>query len=77
MKRILITVTPIKGGWRVKGGGRELIEHRLKSYAVCWAAAHCRALRRDDKLAQLRVWLKSGVIEYERTYGRDPRMTPG
>lgn len=80
MKRIVFSIVPCDdGGWLIKHGPFSMLErwHRMKSSALGIAAAKGRALRDAGKLAQLVIHGKDGRIQSERTYGKDPRRTPG
>ena len=78
MKRILITVTPAAAGWAwaVKGP-KSCTTLTTKAAAVGFAARWGRDLWNCGKLAQVRVHRRDGTFHFERTYGKDPRRTPG
>ena len=61
--------------WVVKGegGATSSSTHGTKEEAV--AAAVARA--RDSGLGQVKIHKLNGTLEEERTFGDDPRRTPG
>ena len=77
MKRIVLRVGPWKGVWRIKGMGKEQILFMLKTAAVQFARARCKEYLAAGGNAQMVVHLKTGAIQYESTYGADPRRFKG
>lgn len=58
--------------------GRPFAGWRLKAEAVMEAASLLRNnWEVGDQLGQLRVYGKSGRIQFERTYGKDPKRFAG
>jgi len=56
----------------------ERLDATRKSYLVREVARLLRERReRERELSQLRVFGRDGRIQFERTYGRDPRRFPG
>lgn len=55
----------------------EEVRVRTKQTAVAWAREDCHLLRKAGFLCQLVVHGKNGRIQYENTYGRDPRRYKG
>ena len=76
MKRIIITVAPVAAGWAVKGP-KSCTTLTTKAAAVGFAASWGRDLWNCGKLAQVRVHRRDGTFHFERTFGKDPRRTPG
>ena len=79
MKRTVFHLTWNKTyrSWDLRSKGKLVDTNEHKMNAVAKAVGKCRLLWKDRKRAQLIVHKKSGVIEYERTYGRDPRRSKG
>jgi hypothetical protein len=78
MKRTIIRIVPHKasGAWRIVGG--KWPAWKTKAAAVTFFAARLReAWQEHGQLGQLVVCRRDGSIAFERTYGRDPRRTPG
>lgn len=76
-KRTVIRVRWRDGAWCARLGPEEVC-FATQPAAVKWAVREARALWFDcGKLAQVVLHGKHGRIRWERTYGRDPRRTPG
>jgi hypothetical protein len=74
-ERLVLHVIFDGDDWMVKGegGGAASSTHGSKDEAV--AAAVARA--RDAGLGQVKIHKRNGSLEEERTFGDDPRRTPG
>lgn len=76
--RIRFEVLPDKeGGWSVTRDRVVTAGFDTKVPAVAHAVACCRKLERAGSLAELLIKGKNGRIQDARTYGKDPRDTPG
>jgi predicted transcriptional regulator len=77
-KRKVWRVRPVKeGGWRVQEPDGESRSFPLKPLAVAFAkAAALIAWTRHKERAQVVVHKKDGKIQYESTYGLDPKRYP-
>lgn len=78
MKRLVWQVKPTRSNlWLLKGPDTDQ-EYVRKSDAVERGRVIARdAWEIDGKLAQLVVRKRDGTIQFEHTYGRDPRRTKG
>lgn len=74
-ERMVLHVVFDGDDWVVKaeGDGTTSSTHGTKEEAV--AAAVARA--RDAGLGQVKIHKRNGTLEEERTFGNDPRRTPG
>lgn len=64
--------------WKVTIDGARLAIHGRQAEAVAFAAATARSgWRSRGVLAELVIKGRDGRIRDSRTYGRDPRRTPG
>lgn len=76
--RIRYLVGPYNGRWLARCGDRAFGTFDTRAEAVRAAAARARKRWREHgELAELRVQRRDGTIGETRTYGRDPRRTPG
>jgi hypothetical protein len=73
-RRVHFEVVPSGNEWDVTRDGKKVSHHRTKQNAVDKAAA---AAKREEGDAELRIKRQDGTIQDERTYGHDPRKTPG
>lgn len=77
-RRIRFEVLPDGGGlWAVTRDRVVVGVFERKAEAVDYAAARGRASWAAGQPAQLFIKGRSGRIQDERTYGRDPRHIPG
>lgn len=78
MKRIRFEVLPNSdGGWSVTRDRVVVAQFDIKRQAVAYAAERGRASWQAGTPAQLLIKGRDGRIQDERTYGKDPRGTPG
>lgn len=81
MKRTIIRVQWRKSerGWAVKeaSSGKILAIPLTQAAAVKRAVYEARVRLLDGLLSQVMLHGKDGRIRWERTYGRDPRRSPG
>ena len=80
MKRIRWEVRYRKsdGAWLVYAGKEWLFLFPLKVLAVRRAAEQCRwNWANGGELSELTIKRRDGTIQDKRTYGADPRRTPG
>ena len=77
MKRIVLRVGPWKGAWRLNGLTKAPIAFTNKAAAVQFARARCKEYLAAGGNAQMVVHLKNGLIQFENTYGADPRRFKG
>ncbi len=77
-RRVRLEVLPDReGGWSVTCSRMVIGTCDRKADAVAMAAETGRTLWSEGTPAQLFVKGRDGRIQDERTYGRDPRATPG
>lgn len=74
-RRTILTVRwdRTRHAWHCREAGWEA---EIKVYLIRKAAAFMRDLWKDRTPGQLRVYGKNGRIQFERTYGRDPKRYP-
>lgn len=78
MKRIIIRVQWVKTcEWWVAKGGDLFAECRTKTGAVARAIQRAKYEVLRGNKAQVVSHRKDGVIQWERTYGADPRRHKG
>ena len=77
MSRKVYHSVPTKTGWKVESGGRTLSNHRTQSASEDAATAAGRRAEAKGGLGQAVLHKSDGRIREERTYGADPRRTPG
>lgn len=77
MSRKRFDVVPKGEKWDVTSGGEVVSSHRTKQVAVDSAAQKGRGVERRGGEAQVVIHKQDGVIQSERTYGNDPKKTPG
>lgn len=73
LPRRVYHVVPGKNGWTIKVGGTKVCTRFTKASAVSDAVSMAKSDWRKGRVAQVKVHLKNGKIQIERTYGRDPR----
>lgn len=76
-KRAVFYVVPAYDGWAVKRGKRRVGGADLKREAVELGRDLAHEVYDRGGLSQLRVHRADGTIEYEHTYGADPRRHRG
>lgn len=77
-RRARLEVLPdIEGGWSVTCSGMVIGTCDRRADAVAMAADTGRKLWSEGTRAQLFIKGRDGKIQDERTYGEDPRATPG
>jgi len=74
-ERQVYHVTPHEKGWQVKKEGAEKATsiHETKKEAV----ENAVALAKKADLGQVKIHKRTGEIQEERTYGKDPRRYRG
>lgn len=79
MKRAIYRVQFMGGEWHVGGPAVPKALHwlRTRDQAIEVGRLLCRLALLKDEGAQLVLHGKDGKIRWERTYGADPRRTPG
>ncbi|MBB5577812.1 DUF2188 domain-containing protein [Rhizobium sp. BR 318] len=76
-KREVFHSSPSQEGWKVTSGGKTISTHKTQAEAEGAATAAGRAAHNKGALAQAVLHRSDGTIREERTYGDDPRKTPG
>ncbi len=64
-------------GWVVEQGGEAVSRHRKQATAERAAVSAGHAAQNAGGLGQAVLHKKDGTIREERTYGADPKSTPG
>lgn len=77
MKRQVFHSVPSDNGWKVTGSGRTISNHRTQSASEAAAIRLGHKAQNQGGLGQAVLHKSDGVIREERTYGADPRKTPG
>lgn len=77
MSRKRFDVVPDGKKWNVTSDGEVVSSHRTKQVAVDNAAQKGRGIEQRGGEAQVVIHKQDGVIQSERTYGNDPKKTPG
>ena len=77
MSRKVYHSVPTSSGWKVESGGRTVSNHRTQSASEDAATAAGRRAEAKGGLGQAVLHKSNGRIREERTYGSDPRKTPG
>lgn len=79
-RRVVYRVKPSGAGWRLtlpeRGGGSRFFFRKTDAVAKARFFARARWEERVEP-AQLVVHKRNGRVQYERTYGRDPRRHVG
>lgn len=85
--RVVFRVTPIGGSrlWHVlrgnltplRGPSAAISQHRWKFAAVASAVRLAKAIRKSGGLSQVVVHGRNGRIQFEWTYGADPKRSQG
>ncbi|MDX0889658.1 DUF2188 domain-containing protein [Sinorhizobium medicae] len=76
-KRTTYHSTPTKDGWKVTQGGKTLSNHASQKESEAAAVRAGRAAQASGGLGQAVLHKSDGTIREERTYGNDPKKTPG
>jgi hypothetical protein len=71
------TPNPKGPGWIVQEGGKVVSTHRKQETSERAAVKAGNAVEKAGGLAQAVLHKKDGTIREERTYGSDPKKTPG
>ena len=66
-----------KDGWKVVHSGQAVSAHATQKKAEADAMNRARAAEQAGGLGQAVLHKSDGVIREERTYGKDPRKSPG
>ena len=69
--------TPSGTGWKVTQSGKTVSNHKTQAAAEAAAIAAGRAAQNDGGKGQAVLHKADGTIREERTYGADPKRTPG
>lgn len=79
MKRLIYRAQFMGGEWHVGGPAvpKALRWLRTRDQAIEVGRLLCALARARGSLAQLVLHGRDGKIRWERTYGADPRRTPG
>jgi hypothetical protein len=77
MARTRLDVVANGRKWNVKEGKTTVSSHLKKENAVDAAAKLGNHIKDKGGLAQVRIHKIDGKFQSERTYGKDPRKTPG
>ena len=74
-RKVYHIATSEKGGWTVKaeGNSRPSSTHTTKAEAV----AAAKVLAKRGGLGQIIVHGRNGRIQYEHSYGKDPKASAG
>jgi hypothetical protein len=76
-RRQVFHSSPAKDGWKVTQSGNALSNHETQKAAEAAAIAAGRRAKESGGLGQAVLHKGDGKIREERTYGKDPRRTPG
>lgn len=77
MSRKVYHSVPNSSGWQVKSNGQTVSNHRTQSASETSAVALGHKAQNAGGLGQAVLHRSNGTIREERTYGADPRKTPG
>ena len=77
MKRKVYHSVPTEDGWKVESSGRTVSNHRTQKAAEQAAIKAGHKAQNNGGLGQAVLHKANGRIREERTYGSDPRHTPG
>lgn len=64
-------------GWVVTWGNKTCVGLSTKKAAIIKGRLEAQVIFGRGKLSQLRVFGKNGRIQFEHTYGKDPRRSKG
>jgi hypothetical protein len=64
-------------GWAVKNGGETVSRHRKQETSEAAAVKAGHKAENDGGLGQAILHKRDGTIREERTYGSDPKKSPG
>lgn len=76
-KRSVFHSVPSKDGWKVTHNNVTVSNHTTQKAAEAAATAAGRAAEKAGGKGQAVLHKSDGTIREERTYGADPRKTPG
>ena len=76
-KRTVFHSVPDGDAWKVTSGGKTVSRHRTQENSENAATAAGRKAEASGGLGQAVLHKTDGTIREERTYGKDPRSTPG
>lgn len=71
------TPNPNGPGWVVQQSGEVVSKHRRQETSERAAVKAGNAAEKDGGLGQAVLHRRDGTIREERTYGADPKQTPG
>lgn len=69
--------SPSGDGWKVTQSGRTISNHATQASAEDEAIRLAKKAESDGGLGQAVLHKSDGKIREERTYGKDPKRTPG
>ena len=64
-------------GWKVTSGGETVSKHKTQAASERAAIKAGRKTQNAGNLGQAVLHKRNGQVRQERTYGKDPRRTPG
>jgi hypothetical protein len=76
-KRSVFHSAPSKDGWKVTQSKETISTHKTQKAAESAAVAAGRAALASGGKGQAVLHKSDGTIREERTYGADPKKTPG
>jgi hypothetical protein len=77
MNRKVFHSSPSQSGWKVTNNGTTVSNHRTQEASEAKAVALGHKAENAGGLGQAVLHRANGTIREERTYGADPRKTPG
>ena len=77
MTRKVYHSVPTETGWKVEHKGRTVSNHRTQAASEAAAVTLGHQAENKGGLGQAVLHKTNGRIREERTYGADPRKTPG
>ena len=77
MSRRVFHSVPTENGWKVESKGRTISNHRTQAASEAKAVVLGHKAQNAGGLGQAVLHKSNGRIREERTYGADPRKTPG
>lgn len=76
-KRQVFHSSPSKDGWKVTQSGKTVSTHETQKASEAAAVAAGHAVHNKGTNSQAVLHKADGTIREERTYGADPKKTPG
>ena len=76
-RRVFHSTPNANGGWKVTSNGRTVSNHRTQATSEKAAVRSGHKVENNGGLGQAVLHRSDGTIREERTYGADPRTTPG